>query len=289
MANRATRRANKANGPLMRVAGASGGVIVAYCHDSRGVDPKFNRSLAMFLIHDAEGPQHVIHNGDVIDLESGPRIPTARNAIVQAFLDHPKRCEWLLFVDTDMVFAPDALDRTLACADPVKAPIVGGLCFAGGSSGVVTPTIRIVTAVEPLTIETLWDYPEDELIQVGATGAAWLLIHRSVLEALEVEYREHPFTWFSDSIYRDKELGEDVTFCLRAGQLGFPVHVHTGIRIGHMKSQVLDQDAYLTYRRGITAHGEEEFKQMNRRRVGMVPGADRLDPNRPQVRAEAVG
>ena len=259
----------------MRIAGASGGVIVAYCHDEQSVGAKFHRSMMMLMLRDSAREQIV----DIIDLESGPRIPTARNTMTRAFMDHPSRPEWCLMVDADMSFGPDAFERTLAVADPIKAPIVGGLCFAGGSSGVVKPTIRIITSLEPLTIDTLYDYPQDELIQVDATGAAWLLIHRSVFEKVEEAHRDHPYTWFADSVYGGNELGEDITFCLRARQLGIPVHVHTGIHIGHMKMQVLDQDSYLEYRRGITKHGEDRYRAMQRARVGVIPGVqDRLDP-----------
>jgi hypothetical protein len=39
-------------------------------------------------------------------------------------------------------------------------------------------------------------------------------------------------------------VSEDITFCLRAGACGFPVYVHTGIEIGHMKEQMLTAELY---------------------------------------------
>src|SRR5438128_10390565 len=64
----------------------------------------------------------------VIALEWGPNISTARNKIAADFLTRPT--PWLLMVDTDMVFAGDALDRLIAAADPVERPIVGALCYS---------------------------------------------------------------------------------------------------------------------------------------------------------------
>lgn len=34
-------------------------------------------------------------------------------------------------------------------------------------------------------------------------------------------------------------MGEDLTFCLRCAAAGIPVHVHTGVQVGHMKSVML--------------------------------------------------
>jgi GT2 family glycosyltransferase len=34
-------------------------------------------------------------------------------------------------------------------------------------------------------------------------------------------------------------MGEDLTFCLRAAAAGYPIHVHTGVQVGHMKSTTL--------------------------------------------------
>ena len=34
-------------------------------------------------------------------------------------------------------------------------------------------------------------------------------------------------------------VGEDLTFCLRCAAAGVPVHVHTGVRAGHMKTTML--------------------------------------------------
>jgi hypothetical protein len=41
------------------------------------------------------------------------------------------------------------------------------------------------------------------------------------------------------------EFGEDLSFCLRAKALGFPVYVHTGVKTTHDKGGVfLDEDTY---------------------------------------------
>jgi GT2 family glycosyltransferase len=145
-----------------------------------------------------------------------------------------------------MVFEPDTLDRLLADADPVERPIIGGLCFRvtqdAGQMIELTPTLYGLNNDKPPRTVVYHDYPPDALVQVAATGAACLLVHRSVFEgiaaaAVEKKFQD-PYIWFAETLYPEYKdvLSEDITFCLRAGACGFPVHVDTSIEIGHQKS-----------------------------------------------------
>jgi manganese transport protein len=88
----------------------------------------------------------------------------------------------------------------------------------------------------------LEDWPENALVQVHATGAAFLLIHRSVFDAVADWMRQHkpnsPYVWFEDDSIGGGELGEDVVFCYRAQSAGIDVFVNTGCVIGHRKPVV---------------------------------------------------
>ena len=254
----ARRRRDKQKADLSlvrRSTPSKGGVAVAYCHPHE-LDATFHGCVVQMLCYDAKTKRRIIDHGDVIDTLSGPRIASARNEMCRAFLAHPHQPEWLWMVDTDMVFPRDILDRYLEVADPDESPIVGGLCFiGGGGSGKVEPTLKVLrqNGDGAPKFETIWDYPENTLVQIDATGAACLMIHRKVIKALDEKYGETSHPWFAESSNTRAEFGEDITFCIRARDAGFPIKVHTGIRIGHVKPQVIDQDTYLEYRRGITA------------------------------------
>ena len=43
-------------------------------------------------------------------------------------------------------------------------------------------------------------------------------------------------------------MSEDLSFCLRAGALGIPVHVHTGVKVTHLKPVWLSEDDFITER-----------------------------------------
>ena len=175
-------------------------------------------------------------------LESGPNISTPRNMLVRDFLED-NLAPWLFMCDTDMWFPADTVDRLIAAADPVERPVVGGLCWSL-VQGERFPTMYELTRKEedgPLAFVRYRDWPEDTCVRVSATGAACLLMHRDALLAVEKAARDPAAPWFRESAVGAPLalMGEDMTFCLRCAAAGIPVHVHTGVKAGHLKTQML--------------------------------------------------
>ncbi len=178
----------------------------------------------------------------VIVLEWGPNISTARNKIADDFLTRPT--PWLLMVDTDMVFAGDALDRLIAAADPVRRPVVGGLCYSplpGGGGDAPTMYELVDKGAGRIGFARPGTVPDDQVVRVSATGTGFLLIHRSVLERVRDASGDVAAPWFRETAVGEplSLMGEDLTFCLRCAAAGIPVHVHTGVQVGHMKPVML--------------------------------------------------
>ena len=67
--------------------------------------------------------------GDRIRGNSGANVSKARNEIARRFLDESED-EWLLMVDTDLLFATDFILGLLEAADPEERPVISGLYFA---------------------------------------------------------------------------------------------------------------------------------------------------------------
>ena len=86
-----------------------------------------------------------------------------------------------------------------------------------------------------------WNYPPDALVRVGGTGAACLLMHRTALEKVAAQSGDVAAPWFRETAVGAplSLMGEDMTFCLRCAAAGIPVHVHTGVKAGHMKTTML--------------------------------------------------
>jgi hypothetical protein len=61
--------------------------------------------------------------------------------------------------------------------------------------------------------------------------------------------------WFVDGQADDELMEGDLSFCARARALDIPVHVHTGVKVGHKKIQVLDEAFYDHVRETQAAKG----------------------------------
>ena len=209
-------------------------VVIGYVHPG-WVRAEFCASLLGLCM---EGRTRV---RTVIALESSANISTPRNLIVREFLD-TGLAPWLFMVDTDMVLQPDALDRLTGIASSSVIPVVGGLCYSL-EAGVKLPVMYELTEKDDgrLAFRRYESWPENKVMRVSATGAACLLMHRDALEKVAASSGDTAAPWFRESAVGAplSLMGEDMTFCLRCAAAGIPVHVHTGVKVGHMKTTML--------------------------------------------------
>lgn len=237
-------------------------VCIAYPHlDNFGAN--FVDSVLRMAAYDKQHGNHLLHNSGLLNNGAiasvwgrATELATARNVATAAFLS--SESDWLLWIDTDMGFEPDALEKLLAVANPDTAPIVGALCFIetdyshdlrGGLRSALAPTLYDWVWIEPkhgqpgaykMISRTEW--PPDQVTRVGATGCGMLLTHRSVYEKISAWLQDEkqgapPNIWFERIPGPDGErCGEDVSFCLRAHQVGLPILVHTGVTTTHQKT-----------------------------------------------------
>lgn len=220
-----------------------GAVCLAYVHDT-DVAYSFCASLMNLLMFDVANHGRIVRGGyTAVRCARSADLVDARNQAAEGFLARPEG-EWLFVVDTDMGFEPDTLERLLEVADPETRPIVGALCFAqretepDGMSGYRTaPRFTILDWVETGDGPRFMGrstYPPGAVVKCAGTGSACILIHRSVLERMHAEYGP---TWYNRIGGSDgKLLGEDVSFCVRAGSLDIPIHIHTGVKTTHLKN-----------------------------------------------------
>ena len=178
-------------------------------------------------------------------------IADARNRAAAAFLkgDLP----WLVWIDTDMGFEPDAVERLLAEVDPVDRPVVGALCFssyegrsddAGGFATFPVPTIYDWARQPDGTTGFVAraSYERDVVTRCDATGAAFIAVHRSVLERMAERDGPHWYTPIANPA--GAFFGEDMSFSIRLVEQGVPLHVHTGIKTTHYKPVWLSEAHY---------------------------------------------
>lgn len=160
--------------------------------------------------------------------------------------------DWIIFIDDDMTFQPDAVGRLVKTAGETGADMVGGLCFQRGEP--YQPTLYMRKEGAGYTFMETWT--EGEVIEVDATGLAFSLIRVDAFRKLighqigepweQVEWpdrevrRKRPPGFFS---WRN-EWGEDFQFCQDLKAAGGKIVVDTGIEIGHIGEHTITKETF---------------------------------------------
>jgi GT2 family glycosyltransferase len=212
-------------------------VVLAYIHPGQ-VSAYFVESMLTTVLVDDRSEQRI---ETILQDWSSANVSQSRNKLTSKFLDEFS-ADWLLWIDSDMAWDPYDVYRIIDSADPEKRPVVGGLCF-GAMHGALFPTIYLwgETPEGKLVTYRPHEYPHNAMVPVVGTGAAFLLIHRSVLEKVRDHEFSKTFPFFQEMEWSGDPVGEDLAFCLRCAQLQIPVHVNTAIKIGHHKSHLLNE------------------------------------------------
>jgi glycosyltransferase involved in cell wall biosynthesis len=167
--------------------------------------------------------------------------------------------DWILFIDSDMVWQPQAMKVLIETRDKFDLDIVSGLCFQ--RSDPYQPTLYKEAKRASLpgvdanwsgyTFMERWD--EDAAMEVDATGMAFCLIHKRVFDRILEHKVGESFGTFEQRkgqvpapFFRwEGEFGEDFLFCREAKESGSKVFVDTSVKIGHIGDQVITEETFL--------------------------------------------
>jgi GT2 family glycosyltransferase len=159
--------------------------------------------------------------GSHVQFEAGIDVAVNRRNVVRYALEN--EYDWVWFVDDDMLFAPDHLWRLLDHNQPIVASLYLNR----------KPPYYPVAYNRRYEIEgnPYWNpidldgAPSSGLADIVAAGTGGLLVRCEVFEALEYDQ------WF-----KREGAGEDMSFCRRAIEAGFPMYVDLGARMGHISN-----------------------------------------------------
>ena len=160
----------------------------------------------------------------------------ARNAIQAGF----DRVFWM---DSDMTFPPDALEKLSKNMDN-EIDFVTGVYYTRRP-----PNIRPVIYKElhwevkedgklDTGAENYFDYPKGFLFEIAAAGFGCCLTSVDLLKRVADKFGS-PFTPL-------EAMGEDMSFCFRAMQIGAKLYCHSGIQCGHIGQMVFDRSWKVT-------------------------------------------
>lgn len=201
-------------------------MIAVPCMDM--VPAQFASSLAMLQKGD---------NITAVAFQISSLVWTARDALATKALQSD--ADYILWLDSDMVFEPDTLLRLLEHAAPDT--IVTGMYF------------RRVQPYSPVLYDKL-DIDEDGKVETEQT--------KEIPEGLQEKAGcgfgcvLTPVDAFAEVIASCRQLfapiiglGEDLSFCWRARQCGYKILVDPSIPLGHVGYQVITKPFYEAFRR----------------------------------------
>lgn len=163
----------------------------------------------------------------------------SRNRLVRSFLG--TGLEWMLVVDTDIVWEPDDWQRLRDSADLAASPFVAGTYFVDNTPS--WPCCVIFKDDGTVATPNLHD-DSPELLQVSAAGIGFGLIHRDVFLKAGDPTSDHEWFEHGWKAPSGMTIPEDYCFCSRVGSAGIPVYLNTKVRVGHLKSRVIGWDEY---------------------------------------------
>lgn len=169
-------------------------LAIAMCHTGSIKGQTFNSVVAM--IKSLPFEYFVLtHEGSMLHL--------MRERLVQRAIE--LKCTHLLFVDSDMVFEPDAAMKLLK-----RKKAIIGVPYNRRQLPLTT------TIVKPKNMDA-------KFTECEAVGTGFMLIDLSILKNLEQPW----FFW-------GKDTGEDYWFCSLARKAGYKVWCDLSISVGHI-------------------------------------------------------
>lgn len=173
----------------------------------------------------------------------GPLISIYRNQAVEWFLTDTN-ADWLLFIDSDIVWKLSDIYTLYDCADHSIFPVVAGVYPMVLPEGVRAGIFTYDKDQNPVPWETV---PDNEMIPADGVGAGFLLLSRSLLNAMKDIY-PHAEPWFTQYASDTMVYGEDFSFCMRVKQMGYPTMVNTAVQLAHIKKTALTIDSMSSYK-----------------------------------------
>ena len=176
----------------------------------------------------------------------------SRHALAKSAIEH--HADLVLWLDSDMVFDPDLLERMVQDMEEGK-DIVTALCFTRIRP--YCPTIYETAELKDGKPEcrVYHAYPEDRMFPVQAAGCAVMLMKTEVLRRLYEKY--------DNAFYPVDGFGEDISFCLRAGECGYQIWCDPRIKVGHIGHLTVTDTLYKAFEKD---KAEEQDEVQNTRR-----------------------
>lgn len=168
-----------------------------------------------------------------VAFQMGSLIYTSRNDLAKMAIQN--ECDYVLWLDSDMVFAPDTLKKLLENRD--KADIITGIYYRRVSP--YTPVLfdHLEIDGQKCTWNNIDKLPDtNDLFDIEGCGFGCVLTPTSVfLNVIEK---------FGNMFAPIGNVGEDLSFCWRARQCGYTIKADPRVKCGHVGHYIIDKKFY---------------------------------------------
>lgn len=173
----------------------------------------------------------------MIGFEVGSLVYNARNNLARQAIK--AEADWVLWLDSDMVFGPDLLQRMLKVCTENDIDFLTALCFRRKPP--YTPCLfdRLDKVEKGASYTALLSVPEGRF-QVGGCGFAGVLMSTDVLISVSAKFNGRMFDPMDG-------FGEDVAFCWRARQCGYDIWCDSDIEMGHVGQFISTRAVFESY------------------------------------------
>ena len=169
-------------------------------------------------------------------MKSGSLIYTSRNALATAAIQTDT--DLVFWLDSDMVFQPDILERMVDTLQKNNLDILTGLYFRRVPP--YSPVLLDKLEIDGVACDfTEWKHIPNDLFEVGACGFGCVLMKTDVFFDVQSKYG-NMFAPIGNN-------GEDVAFCWRARQCGYKIFCDPSLICGHVGYSVVDDQFFKVF------------------------------------------
>lgn len=211
-------------------------LVISWC-DNGNTDSLFTSSFGSLLMSTSaiEDIEKVGINQTI-----GNQIARQRGDAIRNF--EQMDCDWMLWIDSDIVVTHEAFKLLWEARDAEKRPLVSGVYFISYEMNMTlpAPVPCIFTMNDKGANIPVHPLPESEIIPIQVAGLGFTLMHKSVAKKLRDAFGETTF----QIVIGNKHVSEDVAFFDRCREVGIQPYAHTGAHVQHIKRFSLDRNYY---------------------------------------------
>jgi hypothetical protein len=205
--------------PAPDLPGSTHIMIATTCYDRPSAEYTFSlaKTRQHLTAHNVRNDYYMLHGNCHVD--------DARNQVVADFL-HTTDCEYLLFIDADVVWEPKQIRDLLGH----NKPLIGGVYPYRDDGHRTEAPVRMLEGTSPI----------GSLLEVEGLPTGFMLIKRHVLERLERSAQTYikgdssvPII-FERTFDGEIRWGGDLAFCRKWREAGGEVWADLNMRLGHV-------------------------------------------------------